>query len=394
MVVDKAYRLWVSIVALLVVLVGGEAVAAPAGPDALAVHVVSVKSEDALDQAEALTLALRKAVRDAEGWSLADSRQSLEFLALKMGCSEPIDAACETRIADILKADRFLWSVISFQEGGTDVVVGTVSFFVRGEGTKSTQFSYSANLTDPNADALIQVAEKAVDEVTGGPPKGTLRVTAGGIAAQIYIDDQPMGALPEGGGTFQIASGDHRVVVKAPGHADAEGTTTVKPATTVELNLTLVPIEEAEPLDGRLIGGFAALGVGAAAGAVGLWAALEVNGIRSEQQLEDFRGFFPNTADVCERAGSGESFDHLNEQQEFMADSLREPVSNLCDQASTMEIVQAVMFPVAGVAAGIGIFLLGTSSLARDGEGDEPSALSIEPIISPEVQAITVRYRF
>lgn len=387
---DKAPRFFLSIAVLLALTavgltVTGEARAAELSADALSVHVVSVKSEDALDQAEALTSTLRKAVRDAEGWSLADTQQSLEFLALKMGCSEPIDAACETRIADVLKADRFLWSVVAFEEGSTDYVVGTLNFFVRGEGTKSTNLRYSANLTDATADALIQVAAKAFGEVSGGPPKGTLRVTTGGVAAQIFIDGQPMGALPGEGGSYQIASGEHRVIVKAPGYADAEGTATVKPATQVELSLTLVPMEEAKPIDGRLVGGIAALGVGVASGAVGLWAALEVNGIRNDPQFDQFRGYFANTDDVCDKAQVADPRPEV--------EGLRATVSDMCDRASTMEIMQAVMFPVAGVAAGIGVFLLGTSGLTGDGEEGD-TALSIEPIISPDVQAITVRYRF
>jgi hypothetical protein len=385
MLVEKAHRVVVSLAVLFALFGAGEALAADPGADALAVHVVSVKSEDALDQAEALTSALRKAVRDAEGWSLADTQQSLEFLALKMGCSEPIDAACETRIADVLKADRFIWSVISFEDGAKDNVVGTVNFFVRGEGTKSANLRYSANLTDSTVDALIAVASKALQEVTGGPPKGTLRVTTGGVAAQIYIDGQPMGALSAEGGSFQIASGEHRVVVKAPGYADAEGTATVKPSTQVELSLTLVAAEESAPIDGRLVGGIAALGVGAAAGAVGLWAALEVNSVRNDPEFEDYRRQFATTADVCERAQSPDPRPDV--------EAMRAGIAEKCDRASTMEIVQAIMFPVAGVAAGVGIFLLGTSSLVGDDAAGD-SALWIEPIITPEVQAVTVRYRF
>src|SRR5688572_33075408 len=84
----------------------GHAAAAPKSADALEVAVVAVKSDDALDHAEALTQALRKAVRDSKGWSLGDATQSLEFLMVNMNCSEPIDAACEARIADVIKADR------------------------------------------------------------------------------------------------------------------------------------------------------------------------------------------------------------------------------------------------------------------------------------------------
>ena len=45
---------------------------------------------------------------------------------------------------------------------------------------------------------------------------------------------------------------------------------------------------------------------------------------------------------------------------------------------------------------GVGAYLLGTSSLAGGGddEGDKKSAVSVEPVIGPDVQALNVRYRF
>lgn len=351
-----------------------------AAQNELMVDVVSVKSDDALDQAEALTQVLRKAVRDAPGWGLAESRQSLEFLALKMGCKEPIDAACETRIADVLQTDRFLWSVISFADDEQQNVTGTLNFFVRGQGTKSTEISYSANLTDATADALVSIAKKAVDEVTGGAPKGKVKVTAGGIAGQIFIDGEPKGALPAEGAEFPLAAGEHRIVVKAPGYADAEGTVTIKPAGAAELDLLLVVTEEASDTDWRMIGGFASLGVGVAAGAVGLWAALEVNGIQSDAEFETFRQTLPNTQDVCDAAATS-------------TDPTAPGVVDKCDRAGTMEIMQAVMFPVAGVAAGVGIFLIGTSSLFASEEG-EASAWQVQPILTPTVQAMAVEYTF
>jgi len=352
----------------------------PPGPDTLPVHVVSVKSGDALDQAEALTLALRKAVRHSKGWSLADSRQSLEYLALKMGCADPIDAACEARIAEVLKADRFLWAVVSFEDEAQTTVVGQLNFFVRGEGTKRATLKYSANLDDANADALVGVARTAVDEVTGGAPKGTLKVSAGGVAGQLYIDGAPVGALPPEGGSFPLPSGEHQVLVKAPGYSDAQATAKVKPSKTVEVNLSLVEVEEQAPTDLRMVGGFTALGLGLAAGGVGLWAALEVDGVRGDPDWERFRSSVPQGTNACDAA----------EAQNNAA------IVDQCDTAATMEIIQAVAFPVAGVAAGVGVYLLGTSTLfgGGDAEGDTPSALTITPIVSPQVQAMSIQYRF
>lgn len=363
----------------------------PPGPDALPITVVAVKSDDALDQAEALTGALRKAVRDAKGWSLGEGKtQSLEFLILQMKCPEPIDAICEARIADVIEADRYLWSVI--QMSG-DFITGTLNLWVRGKGTSRAPLKYSANLTDPTDDALVRVARQAVEDVTGGPPKGSVRVSTGGVAGQLYVDDEPLGALDAEGGTFQLPAGKHRIVVKAPGHADAETTVEVRPATTVDAQLTLIEVGEESSVDGRMIGGFAALGAGVAAGAVGLWAALEVNSLRDDPGFDRYRANFSETEDVCAKADEGVQF-----PQDLGAMSATE-ASDACSKASSMEIVQAVMFPLAAVAAGVGGYLLGTSSLAggSDDGGDEPSdsaGLYLRPSVGPQLQRVQVIYRF
>jgi PEGA domain-containing protein len=380
----RAHRVIGLLVSICVLAFGASALGAAPGPDALPVHVVAVKSEEALDQAEALTQALRKAIRDSDGWSLGDSSQSLEFLAVKMGCQEPIDAACETRIADVLKADRYLWAVIQFEDKAQSNIVGTLNFYVRGKGTNKVPLKYTANLTDPTMDALIEVARDAVSKATGGPPKGTLKISTGGVAGQLYIDEKPVGALPAEGTELQLPAGDHHLLVKAPGYADAEATASVKPATSVEVSLTMVEQAEDKPIDGRLVGGIAALAVGVGTGAVGLWAALEVNKIRNDDAFTSYQDGFSDATNVCEQADLG--VPSKGNPTVSPAD-----VSDQCGKASTYEILQAVMFPVAGVAAGVGIFLLGTSSLAG---GDEDAAIVVQPIVGPGLAAAAVTARF
>ncbi len=364
--------------------------ASPPGADALPIHVVSVKSDHALNAAEALTITIQKAVRDSQGWSLADSKHSLEFLALKMQCKEPIDAACEARIAEVIKADRYLWCVIGFADDSKQMVSGTLNFFERGKGTNRVGLSYSANLTEPTADALIKVARNAVNKATGGPPKGGLKVQTGGVAGQLFVDDEARGALPAEGATIQLPSGPHTISVKARGYADAQSNVTIKPATTVDVTLTMAEVEEEKPIDGRMIGGFVSIGVGVAAGAVGLWAALDVNGIRNDETFTLYRDTVPSNQNACEVArGAG-----LGSISPGAATDAQ--VVEFCDRADTAELIQAITFPVAAVAVGVGAYLLGTSSLAGGGddEGDKKSAVSVEPVIGPDVQALNVRYRF
>jgi len=390
-----AKRLVALVVALLASTLAGYSFAAPPGPDALPVHVLGVKAAEALDQAEALTSVLKKAVRDSEGWSLGDSNQPLEFIALQMKCNEPIDSACEARIADVVKADRYLWCVVDFEGADKHMVVGKLNFFVRGKGTHTHELRYSANLTDPNSDALIEVAKAAVDAVTGGAPQGGLEVSTGGVAGQIFIDDKPMGALSADGGSYQLSAGKHRIVVKAPGYADAESSVMVKPAATIEVTLSMVAQEQDAPVDWRLVGGISALVVGAGTGGVGLFAALKVNGYATDQRYEGFIKAVPEENDVCAAAQGvpDRAYNQSNTQDPTATPEDAQFVADACSDVPTYEILQAVMFPVAAVSAGVGIYLLGTSDTLGGNDG-EASALTVEPMVGPNGGFMSVRYKF
>jgi hypothetical protein len=356
----------------------------PPGSDALPVKVLAVKSDSALDHAEALTQVLQKAVRDAKGWSLGEGNQSLEFLMIEMKCTT-IDPACESRIADVIEADRFIYAEVELANGDKSVK-GTLNFFQRGQGTNKIPIEYSANMTEATDDFLVKVGKDAFDQVTGGPPKGTLKVSTGGVAGQLFIDGKAFGALAADGGSFPLPSGDHAVVVKARGYADAQGSATIRPLQTAEVALNMVAVAEDKPIDMRMIGGFIGLGLGVASGAVGLWSALEVNSIRGDEGFNQYRSGLTTKQNVCDEAAAGTRVT----TQGGAADPAT--VTDLCDQADTMELVQAVTFPLAAVATGVGIYLLGTSSLFGGDEAD--SALRIAPYVGLDAQSIYLSYSF
>src|SRR5579859_3376081 len=81
------------------------------GPRPISVHVLEIDSDDADDQAEALTGAIRSRVRVAPGWQLVETTQSLSMLTAALRCPQHPDAPCLQKIADQLKADRFIWGV-------------------------------------------------------------------------------------------------------------------------------------------------------------------------------------------------------------------------------------------------------------------------------------------
>ena len=70
------------------------------GAHAMPVHVLGIDSDDAEDQADALTLALRSRVRSAPGWSLQETQHTLSMWTAALRCPQRPDAACLARIGD------------------------------------------------------------------------------------------------------------------------------------------------------------------------------------------------------------------------------------------------------------------------------------------------------
>jgi hypothetical protein len=338
----------------------GSAEAAEPGPDTLPISVIAIQTPDADDQAEALTKALRAAVKDLEGWSIAEGDYSLEVLSISLKCVEPPDAACQSRIADQIKADRFVWGIIK-KKGAN--VVGDIHLWTRGQGTTKTTVEYSANLTEPNDDALRRIARTSLDELTGGPPKGTVHVKAGkDVGGQVFIDNKPVGALVGGEGKFPFPAGPHKVVVKAPGYSSVESPVTIKPQGTSEVVVTLVPVEEGSTTNWRKIGGFVGIGAGVAFAAGGIVGGVKVLSI--QKNFDDYRKPVAEGGRSNEYALSNDicAYAETKPPPAGVGQADHDHIKTLCGEAGSFQILQFIMYPLAAVSAGAGVYLLMTSS--------------------------------
>lgn len=361
--------------------------AAEPGPDTLPINVISVQTGDVDDQAEALTKALRGAVRVMPGWSLGEGDYSLEVLTLSLKCVEPPDANCQSRIADQIKADRYVWGTLKKKDKKSGMVTGQLNLWVRGKGTSKWPVEYSQNLTDQNDDALRKIAAEAIEQLTGGPPKGGIRVRAGTIAGQVFIDGQPVGALKSGDGTFMVPSGPHKVTVKAIGYADYEAQIVVKPTgTPTDLSVTLVPAGDRSPINGKRIGGFVSLGAGVAFGVVGLVSALQVNS--AQTGIADAVAGQPQSYDVCDSATYGNWRKTSTSTQVPSTTDFE----NKCSKGKTFQTMQIAMFPLAAVAGGVGIFLLATSG--KSAPSPNRTGWTVLPQVGPTGGALEATYRF
>lgn len=319
--------------------------------EALPVAVVSIQTGDVLDQAEALTTALKQTLRRTPGFTLQDGDWALEVLTVSLECAEPPDAACETRMADHLKADRLLWGTLKRRDGAT--VVGQLHLWTRGEGSKATEVTYSANLTEANDESLSRIASDAVGALTGGAPAGKVVLRVGTVNGQVLEDGRPVGSIVNGQATLTLPPGRHALVVRGSGTTDLETFVEVKPRGTTEV--TLQPQEPETGPDWQKIGGFTALGLGVGFAAVGVISSLRIGSL--EDDVEPARDDVPADQDVCEYVGrvGGSELDFPSAHQ-------------ACEDAGTFEALQMVMYPLAAVSIGAGVVLLTTADWSGDPE--------------------------
>ncbi|MGH7434650.1 MAG: PEGA domain-containing protein [Polyangiaceae bacterium] len=246
-------------VMLLMSVLARTARAEPPNQKAMPVYVLSVLTEDADDQADALTQALRMRVRQAPGLSLLETQQSLETLTIALRCPPHPDAPCLQRIGDQLHADHYLWGSLAKKRGGQVEV--EAHFWSRGRPQLDATESYSDNLKDPGDEALKAVAAKLVSELTGAPAgggassgsggggngkapasgPGTLIVHAGSEGGTVTVDGVEKGTLEEGTARIELPEGSHTVTVHVPGFKAPSLTTSIKAGGEQEVSFALAP---------------------------------------------------------------------------------------------------------------------------------------------------------
>lgn len=367
----------------------GAAFAAEPGPDTLPIHIIALQTTtDADDQAEALTKALRSAIRAMPGWSLGEGDNSLEVLVLKLQCTEPPDATCQSRIGDVIKSDRYVWGILN-KKG--ENVVGELNYWVRGQGTNKATVDYSSNLTEANDEALKKVALDAITGLTGGPPKGQLHVKAGNVSGQLFVDGQPIGPLTNGEGTFAVPSGQRKITIKAPGYNDTETTTVVKPTGTVDVALNPQAVGDSKPVDFRKVGGFVGVGAGALLVGLGVVSTLQVS---DAQQIlgtgPDSPGFRGDvkSGDLCSGSYESKSAGMIVDTDKTALDA--------CSK-SVFVPLQFVFYGLGAIVGGTGVYLLMTSgtSAAPEAKPAAPATgWTFTPMAGPQGGGLQARYRF
>ncbi len=178
-------------------------------------QILAIRSDDAFEQADALTAALKRAVQRAPAWQLPPGDFSLEVLVAALDCSDPPNAACLAEIANRTKSSHFLYgSLYRIGKG----VRADLHVWQAGEQT-SLQFDYSDNLVEPADDALINISRLALANLVG--------LDAGKVEVEVDLDPTTLRwngreiAVATGGkASLVLPAGDHTLVAQSLGHRD------------------------------------------------------------------------------------------------------------------------------------------------------------------------------
>jgi hypothetical protein len=250
----RASGVALAVVCASVLWVSGFARAEAPSSHATPVYVLSVWTNDADDQADALTQQLRSRVRQLQGWSLLDASQSFETLAIALRCPPTPNQACLDRIGEHLHADHYVWATLAKEKAGE--VTADVRLWSRGKPQVEASETYSDNLKDPSDDALRAIAQKLIVKVLGGTaPTGVLVIHAGTGHGAILVDGASKGQLDEGSGRINVPVGPHTVSVRLSGFTADSKPVTITEGTEEEVTVTLTAVSsdaekaapEAEP---------------------------------------------------------------------------------------------------------------------------------------------------
>ncbi len=351
----------------------GPSYADPPGPNALPINVISIKTDEADAQADALTSALKAEVRRLPGWSLADGDYSLEVLTIALRCPSPPDAACEMRMGDEIKSNRYIWGTLDRAPGKT--VAGKLHLWTRDHGQTSVDISFSSNITEANDDGLRKVVRDALAQLTGGPPKGSVKISAGDVNGQVFVDGEPSGAIKGGTATIIVPVGNHKVEVRAPGYSTTSGEVSVAPNGAVSLSLAPLAAEESGGAGSkpnmRRIGAYSALAAGGVLAIGGLYSSTKVNSINNDHGFSQYRKAMPAGTNVCDAANSG------TRALDGVGAAAPADVADMCSRASKFEALQWVFFGLSAVSIGAGTYLLATEP-ATEQSAPPPAAARVQ----------------
>jgi hypothetical protein len=329
------------------------------GPNAPPIQVIAIRSDDAEDQADALTAALRNRVRALRGFSLGDGDYALEVLTLGLKCGELPDEACQIKIGNQIRADRFVWGSVKRSKSSRQVVA-ELHLWTRGRPSTKTEFAFSDNLTAPGDDGLRRLVDEALN---------------------VLLERQKAPVASGAGAPAGARAASPRATVAASSPAAAA------PSPDPAVNTAATPPDSSESSGSSLHStlGWTGIGVGAALIGAGVFSVLRVNAIENEDKVDKYRQGFRPDVDSCEQAKAGTN-------SRIAGAATPTEMQDFCSAAGTFQALQYVFFGLGALSAGAGIYMLATEPSAPTARSR--SFFAVTPPIGRSGGRIEFGFRF
>ena len=201
------------------------------------VAVLTLDSDDAEENADSLTLALRSRIRASQGWSLTETSQSVGMLTAALRCpNKPIPADCEQRIADQIRTDRYIYGFVT-RGPQANQVTAEIHLYQKSKPDTVIRDTYAENLKDQNDDTLRKIAQRVLDRL-GNNAVGTIVVKMANENGEVIVDGDKRIPLQSGSARLELAPGSHSVEVLIGGRTQKRNVlVTVGKETVVDLSL-------------------------------------------------------------------------------------------------------------------------------------------------------------
>ena len=240
------------------------------GAHTVPVAVLAFDSDDAEEQADAITGALRSRVRAAQGWSLIETTQSLGMMTAAFKCPSRPPPECQQKIAEQIKSERYIFGFVA--KGPTaGQVTAEIHLYQKGKPDTVLKETYADNLKDSNDDTLRKIAARIVERL-GGTAVGVIVVKSADQTGEVVIDGEKHVPLANGTARVELAAGGHSVEVAPTTGASTKRNVLVTAGreTVVEFSAAATvepPREEGKSHTRKIVGGVT-MGAGVVLGAV------------------------------------------------------------------------------------------------------------------------------
>ena len=348
----------------------------------VAVAVLAFDSDDAEEQADALTGALRSRVRASQGWSLIETSQSLGMLTAALRCpTKPISAECEQRIADQIKSERYIFGYVT-KGPQANQVTAEVHLYQKSKPDTVIRESYADNLKDQNDDTLRKVAQRLLDRL-GGTAVGTIVVRMGSENGEVIVDGEKHVPLERGTARLDLSAGGHSVEVAVAGQPSQKRNVLVTAGKETVVDLALTTTGSVEPAKSdspfptrKVIGGsIAALGIGAGIVAT----VMGLGYLDAKKAGEDYANAKGPENPEDPRLPDGQTADQACDSGALASNTT---ICKKNDEAHTKSTVFWVTAPTAVVLLGVGAYFLLT-----DGSSSERGTTSARAPKKPRIKA-------